>query len=274
MPLPTKRSAPQAKVEWSGPILKLYTPSDSIELAISMPLNSSAKKIAFPWNLEVLTAMKNQRPIFLFSLLSAALLLHLQPISTVGYSDSDSDSNNNNNTNTEPSANATSFIRTSCGATLYPELCYTSLSGYANGVQQDPAQLARVAIAVSLSKAQHMANYVSNLTRQADYGDEPRAAAALHDCFTVFGDAVDQIRGSLKQMRRLNPGESFKFQMSNVQTWMSAALTNEDTCKDGFEDVSDEPIKTDVCDRVVKVTEVTSNALALVNSYVSKVTTP
>ncbi|KAF8398969.1 hypothetical protein HHK36_014834 [Tetracentron sinense] len=168
-----------------------------------------------------------------------------------------------------PNSEAVDFIRTSCGATLYPELCYTSLSRYANAVQQSPAQLARIAVAVSLSKARRMASYVSNLSRQIENGAEPRATAALHDCFDTFGDAVDQIRNSLMQMRHLNPGESFGFQMSNVQTWMSAALTNEDTCTDGFEEVTDGPMKSDVCNRVVKVTKVTSNALALVNSFVA-----
>ncbi len=85
---------------------------------------------------------------------------------------------------------------------------------------------------------------------------------------------MDEIRGSLKQMRQLGAagagGVSFRFQMSNVQTWMSAALTDEDTCTDGFEDVADGPLKTDVCDRVGKVHKFTSNALALVNSYVEK----
>lgn len=121
-----------------------------------------------------------------------------------------------------------------------------------------------------------MANYVSNLTQEADTGaTEPRAASALHDCFSVFGDAVEQIRDSLTQMLKLGgSGESLRFQMSNVQTYMSAALTNEDTCTDGFEEVKDGPMKKDVCDRTVKVKQVTSNALALVNSYVSKVTNP
>ncbi|KAI8022421.1 hypothetical protein LOK49_LG03G00992 [Camellia lanceoleosa] len=206
--------------------------------------------------------MKNQRPVSSLALLSAALLFLLQPISTVGFS---SDPNN-----------GTDFIRTSCGATLYPQLCYTSLSGYAKAVQQNPARLARVAIRVSLSNARVMVGYLSNVSSQADYGSEPRAPAALHDCVTVFGDAVDQISGSLKQMRELGyggAGGSVRFRLSNVQTWMSAALTNENTCTDGFEDVPDGAVKTGVCDRVVKVKEVTSIALALVNSYVSKVTT-
>ncbi|KAK6157577.1 hypothetical protein DH2020_011825 [Rehmannia glutinosa] len=172
-------------------------------------------------------------------------------------------------------AGASDFIRTNCDTTLYPELCYHSLAGYANAVQQDPARLARVAVGVSLSRAQRMAMYVANLSRRADYGADPRAASALHDCFSVLGDAVDQIRGSVKQMRRLTgSGEEVRFQLSNVQTWMSAALTNEDTCVDGFEDVADGAVKSDVCDRALKVKEVTSNALALVNGFVAKVMVP
>ncbi|XP_073286553.1 21 kDa protein-like [Primulina huaijiensis] len=173
--------------------------------------------------------------------------------------------------------NATDYIRTSCHTTQYPDLCYTSLISYADSVQQNPARLARVAIGVSLSTANRLAIYVRNLTSRGDYGPDPRAAAALHDCFSVFGDAVDQMRGSLNQMRRLKAaGEELAFEMSNVQTWMSAALTNEETCTDGFEDVSDGPMKMDVCDRVVKVKEVTSNALCLVNSFIadSKVMVP
>ncbi|PIN08333.1 hypothetical protein CDL12_19095 [Handroanthus impetiginosus] len=63
-------------------------------------------------------------------------------------------------------ANATEFIRSSCETTLYPELCYHSLSGYANAVQKDPARLASVAVGVSLSRATRMAIYLANLSRQ------------------------------------------------------------------------------------------------------------
>ncbi|KAF7827652.1 21 kDa protein-like [Senna tora] len=167
------------------------------------------------------------------------------------------------------------FLRTSCGTTLYPDLCYSSLSRYSNAIRQNPGALARVAVAVSLSKAHRMASYISRLSGEADYGLDSRAASALRDCFSNLGDAVDEIRGSLKQMRQIGGagaasvgrggGEQFRFQMSNVQTWMSAALTDEDTCTDGFEDVPEGSVKTDVCDRVTYVKKFTSNALALRN---------
>ena len=67
--------------------------------------------------------------------------------------------------------------------------------------------------------------------------------------------------------------EAVRFQLSNVQTWMSAALTNEDTCTDGFEDVGECPVKDEVFDKVVIVKEYTSNALALVNSFAASVNT-
>ncbi|KAK3027674.1 hypothetical protein RJ639_041911 [Escallonia herrerae] len=207
--------------------------------------------------------MKLHHPPSLPFLLLATVLIHL---SAITFSTAAA---------TVPTANNTDFIRASCGTTLYPELCYTSLSGYANVVRQDPARLARVAIGVSLSKARLMASYVSNLSRQADYGSDHRAASVLHDCHTVFGDAIDGITGSLQQMRQLGGSpEALRFQVSNVQTYLSAALTNEDTCTDGFDDVPDCPVKSDVSGRVVKVKKVTSNALALVNSYASKVTNP
>ncbi|KAK7370005.1 hypothetical protein VNO80_12055 [Phaseolus coccineus] len=174
-----------------------------------------------------------------------------------------------------PDNGDTEFIRSSCNTTLYPDVCFSSLSRYANAVQQNPGQLARVAIGVSLSKAHRAASYISNLTHDADYGTSgSRAALALHDCFSNLGDAVDEIRGSLKQMRQIGAAGSgagsFLFQMSNVQTWMSAALTDEETCTDGFQDVAECPVKADVCNRVTNVKKFTSNALALVNSYANK----
>ncbi|KAK8698527.1 hypothetical protein V6N13_114639 [Hibiscus sabdariffa] len=52
-------------------------------------------------------------------------------------------------------------------------------------------------------------------------------------------------------MRRLR-GKTFKFQMSNVQTWVSVALTNEETCLDGFEGV-DRKVKSDVKKMIMNV---------------------
>jgi len=199
-------------------------------------------------------------PLLLFTFFLTTFLLYSQPISTVASPDP-----------AFSQSSGTDYIRSSCGATLYPEICYTSLSRYASAVKQSPSRLARVAIGVSLSRARRLAAYVSNLTRHEDFGGDHRATAALHDCLSNMGDAVYEMSGSLKQMRKVGAAglsaESFQFQMSNVQTWMSAALTDEETCTDGFEDVADGAVKTEVCNRVADAKKFTSNALALVNTF-------
>jgi len=64
-----------------------------------------------------------------------------------------------------------------------------------------------------------------------------------------------------------------RFEISNVQTWMSAGITNQDTCVDGFRDEADVggggggEVERDVSGKVGEVMKLISNALALVNSY-------
>ncbi|OMO99765.1 Pectinesterase inhibitor [Corchorus olitorius] len=161
------------------------------------------------------------------------------------------------------------FIRTSCNATVYPDICFSSLSPYANAVRQDPARLARLAISVSLSNVRYVAAYVSKISSESNFGGDKRASDSVRVCVETIGDAVDEITDSLKQMRELvAPGsESFSSQMANVRTLLSSASTDEDTCTDAFEDVADGPIKADIFDKIAKVEKYTSNALALVTSY-------
>ncbi|CAI0385111.1 unnamed protein product, partial [Linum tenue] len=93
-----------------------------------------------------------------------------------------------------------------------------------------------------------------------------RATSALHDCLSNLDDAAEEICGSLKQMRKLGAtGESretFRFQMSNVQTWMSVALTNEETCTNGFRSGASGEAKA-VYARAAEAKKYTSNAFAL-----------
>ncbi|CAL9240200.1 unnamed protein product [Arabidopsis halleri] len=165
-----------------------------------------------------------------------------------------------------PSSNGSDFIRTACNTTLYPDLCFSTLSSFANSIQSDSNRLARVAISLTLHNTLPLLSYLQNAYNR----DHP--TPVLRDCFENLKDAVDDMRGSMKQMKEIVSAsgsvESFRFQMSNVKTWLSAALTNEYTCTDGFKDVhEDGSIKDDVCSRVDVVKKLTSNALALVNRY-------
>ncbi|URE44121.1 PMEI [Musa troglodytarum] len=173
-------------------------------------------------------------------------------------------------TPTSPDENATEFIRARCGGTRYPDLCYTSLSGYAAAVHHSPLKLARVATNVTLARLRALCSHVSALRRARGAG---HVAAALRDCADELGDAAYQVGRTATELRGLESVEEpeVAWRVSSAQTWMSAALTYEGTCSDGFQNVDSggtSSVEADVCRRVGKVKQYTSNALALVNGLV------
>ncbi|GJR69212.1 pectinesterase inhibitor 9-like protein [Tanacetum coccineum] len=63
---------------------------------------------------------------------------------------------------------------------------------------------------------------------------------ALNDCDSSMASCVTSLTESVQEIRKMAQftGQDFIWHMSNVQTWVSSALTNQDTCTDGFSDSS------------------------------------
>ncbi|KAJ4952434.1 hypothetical protein NE237_029266 [Protea cynaroides] len=161
------------------------------------------------------------------------------------------------------------YIKSSCNATRYPSLCFQSLKVYANKIQpNNNQQLAQAALSVSLSKARSAAAYVSKMTKTK--GLKAKEYQAMKDCVDNMGDSVDRLSKSIKEMGQSTGQSDFSWHMSNVQTWVSAALTDDNTCVDGFSgNGMDGNVKTAIKSRVIIVAQLTSNALALINRYAS-----
>ncbi|KAH6761220.1 Plant invertase/pectin methylesterase inhibitor superfamily protein [Perilla frutescens var. frutescens] len=162
---------------------------------------------------------------------------------------------------------STEFIRTSCSTTTYPTLCYSSLSSHASAIQQNPKLLANAALTVSLDTAVSTSADMVKLSHRA--GMTPREVGAMRDCVEELSDTVDQLRKSMAEMKQMK-GSNFAMMINDVQTWVSAALTDEDTCMDGFAGkYMNGGVKTAVRAQIVNVAHMTSNALALINNYAS-----
>ncbi|KAL2329370.1 hypothetical protein Fmac_022797 [Flemingia macrophylla] len=159
---------------------------------------------------------------------------------------------------------STLFIRTSCSSTTYPRLCYSSLVKHADLIQTNRMVLTATALNVTLASAKSTSAMMSTLAKSR--GLKPREVAAMKDCVEELGDSVDELRRSIAEMSHLRPS-NFEITMSDVQTWVSAALTDESTCTDGFQENATDgaDIKTTVKGRIVQVAQLTSNALALIN---------
>ncbi|KAI7755091.1 hypothetical protein M8C21_025961 [Ambrosia artemisiifolia] len=151
------------------------------------------------------------------------------------------------------------LVQTSCLHATFPKVCIHTLSVY-KGPVSTPRELAQAAIKVSISRAIKASKYLSSLRKEADQKEK----GAVQDCASQIADSVDELRmtlGELKELRRA----TFRWQMSNAETWVSAALTNEDTCLDGFKEVIKGKVRSDVKRKVTNVAKVTSNALYLID---------
>ncbi|CAH8280549.1 unnamed protein product [Arabidopsis lyrata] len=170
---------------------------------------------------------------------------------------------------TGASKKAINFIQSSCKTTTYPALCVHSLSVYANDIQTSPKRLAETALAVTLNRAQSTKLFVSRLTRMK--GLKKREVEAVKDCVEEINDTVDRLTKSVQELKLCGSArdqDQFAYHMSNAQTWTSAALTDENTCSDGFSGrVMDGRIKNSVRARIMNVGHETSNALSLINAF-------
>ncbi|KAM6582144.1 hypothetical protein CsatB_009146 [Cannabis sativa] len=161
----------------------------------------------------------------------------------------------------------TEFIRTSCLATTYPKLCYSSLSSHANSIQTSPHLIASTALEVTLSSAKTTSAMMLNLS--LSQGLKLKEVAAMKDCVEELSDSVDELKRSMGEMSKVGKeSRDFKVMINDIQTWVSAALTDESTCSDGFggNDMNGN-LKTVVRGKIVNVAQLTSNALALINKY-------
>ncbi|XP_031502849.1 pectinesterase inhibitor 7-like [Nymphaea colorata] len=162
----------------------------------------------------------------------------------------------------------TNFIMTSCQATHYPEICYNSLQSYASLVRRRPRQLALIALSVSLDRARSMSAALSRMKAANRGSMSRREVGAMKDCLETLGDSVYLLKQSVKEMEGMGNTGNWGLQINDLQTWVSAALTDEDTCMEGFSgdgavDVAE--IKSEVRSSILRVAQLTSNALDFIN---------
>ncbi|CAA6656885.1 unnamed protein product [Spirodela intermedia] len=135
-------------------------------------------------------------------------------------------------------------VRTLCKATLYRGLCNRRMSKLPPSVTRSPTKLAGAAVGLALGSAD----------------------GRLQDCVENMRDCADRLRESVRELAQLGrPGSpGFVFRVDNVQTWVSAALTDADTC------LGELPPAPAAAEKVSHAMQMTSNALVFVNSLAAK----
>ncbi|KAI3866828.1 hypothetical protein MKX03_006718 [Papaver bracteatum] len=155
-------------------------------------------------------------------------------------------------------------ITESCSKTQYPTLCINTLlthpsDSVLNNINR-PSGLSLVQISVNetlnrVGKALYSASTISNVEM------DTRVRSAYEDCLELLDDSMDQLSLSLNSVGSSSP--SNKHTLDDVMTWLSSALTNHDTCTEGFEDVKVGYVKDHMEEQLKDLSQLVSNCLAL-----------
>ncbi|XP_022727842.1 putative pectinesterase/pectinesterase inhibitor 26 [Durio zibethinus] len=187
--------------------------------------------------------------ILVFTLVSGLTLaaLMLEPIKEPTDTDSSS-----------LSSNSAESIRIICNVTRYPESCFTALSSLNASTKPDPEAILKLSLQVAIT---HLSNLSSSLKSLNDLHSQP----ALKDCMTLFDDALSRLNDSVSAMK-VGSGKELvltKEKINDIQTWISAAMSDQETCLDGLEEMGS-MVPDKVKSQVQSCQESISNSLAIV----------
>uniref|UniRef100_A0A8I7B6B6 Pectinesterase inhibitor domain-containing protein n=1 Tax=Hordeum vulgare subsp. vulgare TaxID=112509 RepID=A0A8I7B6B6_HORVV len=172
-----------------------------------------------------------------------------------------------------PPQSVAAFLRARCATTLYRVTCYDTLIPYGCVFQTNPVRLARAAVDLNAAQLRALSTRVKEVVARGGVGQPGGAANALRDCAGTVSSAAGLATKSGAEVGKLDAAGSnatvtqVRWAISNAQTWLSAAMTNEATCAEELAPwgAGAAAAAKELVARTVVAMESTSVALALVN---------
>ncbi|KAL8537932.1 hypothetical protein ACS0TY_000032 [Phlomoides rotata] len=141
-----------------------------------------------------------------------------------------------------------------CSKTRYPNLCVKSLLDFPGSSAASDKDLVHISVNMTLQKfgrALYLASEISTVSMN------PHVRSAYEDCLELLDDSVNLLSRSLTSVAPSGGGST-----QDVLTWLSASLTNQDTCNEGFAELNGY-VKNQITDRLKDLSELVSNCLAI-----------
>lgn len=152
---------------------------------------------------------------------------------------------------------------TSCSQTPYPEICnHYMATNFLSNLELDRTQFSfrDLSLKVTIDQAIQAHKLISNMDLSSF---NKLAKLALLDCKDLYDDTVDHLNRS---MSASNPTDSV--------TWLSAAIANQETCKNGFTDFNLDSHLQSLPFMLGNFSKLLSNSLAITKSTVSSSSIP
>lgn len=159
----------------------------------------------------------------------------------------------------------TKAISRVCSRTLYQNLCVNSFLDFPGSLSASDKELVHISVNMSL---QHVGKALFDSTDIINLAMDSRARSAYNDCLELLEDSVDQLQRSLISVApsgENNPQQRVG-STDDVMTWLSASLTNQDTCTDGLSEAEEGEVKNQMKEKLKDLSELVSNSLAIYSS--------
>uniref|UniRef100_A0A0E0JG24 Pectinesterase n=1 Tax=Oryza punctata TaxID=4537 RepID=A0A0E0JG24_ORYPU len=170
----------------------------------------------------------------------------------------------------------TEAIARTCGVTLYPELCVSTLMGFPGAVGAGDAELVPMSLNATHRCVVDALFNATALGGAAALLPGARSSAAYGDCVELLDAAAELLARSVGAIAAPPPSpdsvddDTAGRDDDDVMTWLSAALTSHDTCQDSLQEVGvggddddDSHIKPQMLDYLGNLGEHLSNSLAI-----------
>ncbi|KAK9275266.1 hypothetical protein L1049_022528 [Liquidambar formosana] len=163
-----------------------------------------------------------------------------------------------------------SLVKWTCSSTLYPALCLSTISTMgpdATTKISSPKDVIEMSLNLTIASVQHNYFTVKKLiaTRK---GLTAREKTALHDCLETIDDTLDELHKTALDLQDYPYNTSSVSQHADdLKTLLSAAMTNQETCLDGFShDQADKKVREALIKGQMRVFRLCSNVLAMIKN--------
>ncbi|KAE9595859.1 putative pectinesterase [Lupinus albus] len=218
--------------------------------------------------LEQQSFQKKTRKRLIILIVSSIVLLTVIVAAVAGIIIHKRNTSSSSSSNSIPQSELTpaASLKAVCDVTQYPNSCFSAISSLPNSNTTDPKLLFKLSLRVAIDELSKLSSFISKLRDNAK--TDTLLQKAIDVCGTVFEDALDQLNDSISSVGNSGTGKVLPpVGVSNVETWLSAVMTNQETCIDAVGELNSTAsrgVLTELETATRNSTEFVSNSLAIV----------
>ncbi|XP_031105335.1 pectinesterase-like [Ipomoea triloba] len=167
------------------------------------------------------------------------------------------------------SSEAHAIVKSSCSSTLYPVLCFSAIANGGGGAgkklssQKDVIELS---LNITIAAVEKNSAAIKKLIK-AGKNLTKREKTALQDCVEMVDETLDELHAAVEDLEQYPTKKSLIRHADDLKTLVSSAITNQETCLDGFShDKADKHVREALVAGQEHVEKMCSNALAMITN--------